>query len=438
MEFFGTDGIRGEFGTFLTPEFIYKIGKSAAKVFEKQNIKTICIGQDPRISSQGICDILSGTLQSYGINVEILGVVSTPVVSYTIVNEEKIKAGIMISASHNPYGDNGIKFFGENGQKISEEIETKIETNLETNFEVDLKKIGYKKTNNQAVENYKNFLVEQGASLKNKKIGLDMACGSASVLALEIFQNLGATCVTIGDNPDGYNINDNIGSTHPQKMQEIVKKENLDFAFCYDGDADRVQLIDNTGEVLDGDYILFMIAQDLKNQNKLTNNQVVSTVMSNLGYKKAMKELNITNIETQVGDKYVMKEMHETKSVLGGEQSGHIILSEYISTGDGILISVILSKIIIEEDFTFEKLKQKMKKFPQVLHNLKCADKKLIMENKDLLQYVQEENQKLGNEGRILVRASGTENLVRIMVENAQTSQCYEIIEKIIAKIEKI
>lgn len=438
MSFFGTDGIRGEFGTFLTTELISKIGKSAGVVFKKNEIKNIIIGMDPRISSQNILDILCTELQIYGVNIDVLGVVSTPVVSYGIVNNENIDAGIMISASHNPFQDNGIKFFGKNGQKISSEIEKEIEKELElNNFTVE-NSTGTKKTNEKIVKDYVNFLINQGSNLKGKKIGLDCANGSAYLLAGKIFQDLGATVEMIGTTPDGYNINENIGSTHPEKMQKIVTEKKLDFAFCYDGDADRVQLIDQEGELLDGDYILYLLAKELKQENKLKNNQVVSTVMSNLGYKKAINKLGLVNLITAVGDKYVMKEMAERGSSLGGEQSGHIILSDYISTGDGILTSVILSNIINKEDFSFSNLKQEMVKFPQILSNYKCQDKKKIMENEELKEFIKQIEKKMGDDGRILVRASGTENLIRIMVESPKKEDCQEIINKIMEKIEKI
>lgn len=438
MKYFGTDGIRGKYGELLEPEFIAKLGKSAGKVFNDNNIKTICIGEDTRISSPLIANILISSLNSMGINTVYVNVVSTPMISYTIVNNESIDAGIMISASHNPYYDNGIKFFGENGKKISEKLENDIEKELDNIQKLNIEKLGQNENNDQLVNKYTEFLINLGEPLKGYKIGLDLANGSASKIAAEVFEKLGAEIHVIGNQPNGYNINDKIGSTHPEKIKEIVKEKKLNCAFAYDGDADRVQLIDNTGELLDGDYILYILAYYLKNNNLLPNDYIVSTVMANLGYKKAINELGLIHEETAVGDKYVMSRMDEVNSILGGEQSGHIIMSNFISTGDGILTSVILSKVLKKIDFDFELIKSKIKKYPQILKNYKCTDKNKILENKEFNDYIKNLEKEISNDGRILIRPSGTEQLIRVMVEHLDEKKCQKIINEIIEKIEKI
>lgn len=438
MQYFGTDGIRGEFGKGLTLDLVLKVGMSSGKVFSELNYKKVCLGEDPRISSPVITKILIGALNSFGIEVYDMGVVPTAAVSYTIVNEDDIHAGIMVSASHNPYIDNGIKFFGDDGKKISAEIEEKIEGNLDTVDISDVTKIvnsDKDSTGHDLVEKYHSFVLKHGVNLEGVRIGLDTANGSSYKIAPRIFRELGAVVYTVGDTPDGININQNVGSTHPEQMQELVKKENLDFAFCYDGDADRVQLIDNEGNLLDGDYILYLLAKYLKKEGLLQNNGVVSTVMSNLGYKKAMEELNIDIYETQVGDKYVMREMDEKKIILGGEQSGHIILSDYISTGDGLMTSIILSKIITAKDFSFKELHKELVKFPQVLHNHISEDKEKILGDREFNSYIEKENDKLFPTGRILVRPSGTEPLIRIMVEARTVDECNRIITEVLQKL---
>lgn len=440
-KYFGTDGIRGQVGERLTPEFILQIGIAAGHVLQNEGIEKICIGQDTRISSDFILSILMGGLLSGGVDVVNLGTISTPVISYTITENKNIQAGVMISASHNPYYDNGIKFFGSDGKKISAVIEGKIEDSIGKKYKIDNKQIGQMIHDEELIHNYSEFLVDAGVNLKGKKIGLDLANGSATAIVPHLFVNLGATVEIIGNDPDGYNINKNIGSTHPEQLQELVKSKKLDYGFAYDGDADRVQLIDNSGTLLDGDYIIYLIAKYLKEKKQLKNNQVVSTVMSNIGFKKAIKKLGIENVETQVGDKYVMRMIDEIGASVGGEQSGHIIIPSFITTGDGILTSVFLSKIIEEKNIDFMELKKEMKKYPQVLENYKCsADEKkdIIMSNKELLKFIEDYNDTIKSSGRILLRASGTEKLIRVMVEMPDVNECRRIIDEVIEKLKSI
>ncbi len=438
MQFFGTDGIRGNVEDFLTPTLTLKIGNAAGKVFKENDIKKICIGIDPRISSPFIKDILIGGLTSQGIDVVDLGVVSTPVVSLTIINNKDIQAGIMVSASHNPYYDNGIKFFGSDGKKILEKMEKEIEENIESENKLNLQEIGKKMEGDNFVEDYIDYCISNGVSLEGKKIALDCSNGSSFDIAPIIFKKLGADVTVIANEPNGYNINDNVGSTHTETISKIVEENDFDFAFAYDGDADRIMLINSMGTVLDGDYIIYLLAKYFKKENKLAKNAIVSTVMTNLGFKNAIAELGVENFETSVGDKYVMRELDNQGVTLGGEQSGHIIISNLLPTGDGILCSVILSKLIIENDIDLIEIENELVKYPQTLINTKCDDKNKVMENKELFDEINKIEEEIGSKGRILVRASGTENLIRVMVEHQEKESCEKIANLLVEKVKKI
>ncbi len=284
MKYFGTDGIRGNVEKVLTPEFILKIALGAGHVFKDNNLKKICIGMDPRISSSFIKDILIGGLTSQGIDVVDLGVVSTPGVSFSIINNKDIEAGVMVSASHNPYYDNGIKFFGFDGKKIIESMENEIEEAIDKKISLDIKSIGSVIEGENYVNDYINYCVDNGVDLKGKKIALDCSNGSSFNIAPTIFQKLGADVKVIANDPDVYNINDNVGSTHTETISKYVKQGEFDFGFSYDGDADRIILINSLGEVLDGDYIIYILAKYFKKNNSLIKNSIVSTVMTNLGF----------------------------------------------------------------------------------------------------------------------------------------------------------
>ncbi len=440
MQYFGTDGIRGNVQTKLTPSFVSKLGVSTGAILKKNKIEKICIGQDPRISSEFISKILIATINSMGIDVVNLGVVSTPAVSYTIINNNDINYGIMISASHNPYYDNGIKYFGTDGKKLNETLENEIETILlkSEEIQINIDDIGKEINGSKFVQDYIDYLCGKSSRLSNLNIALDLANGSATKIAPEVFKKLGANIQTVGNNPDGYNINKEVGSTHTEKFSEFIKNNDFDFGFSYDGDADRIILLDGNGEVLDGDYIIYLLAKYFKNNNMLKNNSIVSTVMTNIGFKKAIEKLGIKNIETAVGDKYVMREMEKSNSVLGGEQSGHIILFDHLPTGDGILTSIILADILKNDITYLDQIKEEMVKYPQRLVNYECDNKSLIIEDEKFNEYINQQSEKLANKGRILVRPSGTENLIRVMVESQNITECDEIIEKIIGKMEKI
>ncbi len=440
-KYFGTDGIRGKFNELLTIDLTLKIAMSASIVFKKHNPKAkICLGSDPRISSKIIENALVAGLTSGGTDVVILGVVTTPVISHTILNNEEITAGIMISASHNPYYDNGIKFFGADGKKLSDEITDEIELLIDRNvfdFNDNLGTIFVDKTANDM---YSNYVAKYCGSLNGLNIALDTANGSSCYAAPKIFEELGANVYVIGNDPDGYNINSQVGSTYTNALSEYMTNSSVhfDFGFAFDGDGDRLMMFDGKGKVYDGDYILFAISKHLKENGKLKNNICVSTVMANLGFKKAIENLSIDFHETSVGDRYVMEELDNTQASIGGEQSGHIIMPEMLPTGDGILIAVYLSEIISKSPDFFSNIVNEMKKYPQQLVNIVTNNKDELMNDKELLELIAVQEQQLEGNGRILVRPSGTEQLVRVMVEAPTIELCESTIAPILSKIKKM
>ncbi|WOO87833.1 phosphoglucosamine mutase [Mollicutes bacterium LVI A0039] len=429
-KYFGTDGIRGEYNVKLTIDLAFEIGKAAGSVYPIGS--TICIGQDPRKSSSSIEFALISGLLATGVNVDSLGVTSTPCVSYSIIHKN-YQSGIMISASHNPYYDNGIKFFGANGSKLSDELETKISDLIDSKDYrlVDTKDLGSHRFNHEPVDAYEQYLVSLGTSMNGVNICLDSANGSSYKLAKSVFTKLGATVTVIGDAPDGVNINDQIGSTHPEKLSELMKSGEFDFGFAYDGDADRIILLANDGTILDGDYILYLLGKYFKQNNQLKNNVVISTVMANLGFIEGLAAEGIDVVKTDVGDRFVMQAINEHDATVGGEQSGHIILPEFLPTGDGILVSVFLANLIVNSDEDLLHLANHMQKFPQVLINKKVADKHAAMKCPKLLSEIEKYEAQLGDSGRILVRLSGTEELVRVMVEAKDLDTCNTICEKL-------
>lgn len=429
-KYFGTDGIRGEFNNKLTVDLAFEIGKAAGSIYPIGS--KVCIGQDPRKSSSTIEFALVSGLLATGVNVVSFGVTSTPCVSYSIIHHS-YESGIMISASHNPFYDNGIKFFGKNGSKLSDELEEKMEALIDSKEYrlVDTKDLGTHTFDTTAVSEYENYLVSLGTSMKDVKICLDSANGSSYNLAKAVFKRLGADVTVIGDRPDGININDNIGSTHPEKIAELMKSGEYDFGFAYDGDADRIILIANDGTILDGDYILYLLGKYFKQNDKLKNNVVISTVMANLGFIEGLAKEGIEVVKTSVGDRFVMQGIVEHDAAVGGEQSGHIILPEFLPTGDGILVSVFLANLIVNSEDDILHLANQMEKFPQVLINKKVADKHAAMESPELLAEIEKYEEQLGETGRILVRSSGTEELVRVMVEAKDLETCQTICENL-------
>lgn len=429
-KYFGTDGIRGEFNKKLTIDLAYEIGKAAGSIYPLG--AKICIGQDPRKSSSSIEHALVSGLVATGVNVESIGVTSTPNVSYSIIHHD-YEAGIMISASHNPFYDNGIKFFGKDGSKLSDELEARMEALIDSKEYrlVDTSDLGSHRFNTELVSEYKKYLISLGNDMSGKKICLDSANGSSFEIAKEVFMQLGADVTVIGDAPDGVNINDNIGSTHPEQISKLMASGDFDFGFAYDGDADRIILIAGDGTILDGDYILYLLGKYFKATGELTNNVVISTVMANLGFIEGLAKEGIEVVKTSVGDRFVMQGIKEHSAAVGGEQSGHIIIPKYLPTGDGILVSVFLANLIVNSDEDILQLASHMEKFPQVLLNKKVADKVQAMQSPELLAEIEKYEAELGSDGRILVRSSGTEELVRVMVEAKELDVCNQICESL-------
>ncbi|MGL4953000.1 MAG: phosphoglucosamine mutase [Culicoidibacterales bacterium] len=438
-KYFGTDGIRGVANEVLTAELAFKLGRAVGHAFleNTQGEKPfVIVGRDTRISGHMLENALAAGFLSVGVNVMKLGVVSTPAVAY-LTQQMKANAGAMISASHNPFEDNGIKFFGANGFKLSDELEAHIEELLESDatFEHPIAEgIGETIVNEEAVERYLRFISKTiDTNLDGLHIALDCANGSASNLAPRVFSSLGAKISTIGTSPNGVNINANIGSTHPEKLAAFVVDVGADFGLAFDGDCDRVIAVDELGNIIDGDYMMFILAKAMKAQGTLKDNMLVSTVMSNLGFYKALEKAGIDTIQTGVGDRFVVEAMVQGNYALGGEQSGHIIFLEHATTGDGMLTGLHFAAMVLASGQKVSALAAEMPKFPQLLINIKVANKNLIMESPVLAKAIEEVEAKMAGNGRVLVRPSGTEELVRVMVEAETDEICekytYELVE---------
>lgn len=432
-KFFGTDGVRGIANKELTPELAFKLGKAGCEVLTEGSKKpTFVIGRDTRISGELLEDSMSAGILSVGGNVIKVGVIPTPAVAY-LTRYLKADAGVVISASHNPFEYNGIKFFNCNGFKLSDSVEDKIEQLIE-NEDIDrnraygdeIGRIIHLEENPE--ELYINFLLEtvEGMNLSGKKVVLDCANGASYKTAPEVYKRLGASVVTIGDKPDGVNINMNIGSTHPQKLQEAVKKERAFIGLAFDGDADRLIAVDENGDIIDGDRSICICARELKKDGNLKKNKVTVTVMSNIGVKKFVKEeLGAETETTAVGDRYVLESMLETGSNLGGEQSGHIIFTDYNTTGDGTLSSLQLCRAIIDSGKSPATLSNEIKIYPQALVNasVKNENKDKFMDDDEVKNKIKDAEKELEECGRVLIRASGTEPLVRVMLEGDDTER---------------
>lgn len=435
-KYFGTDGFRGEANVVLTAEHAFKVGRYLGWYYGRDKKAQIAIGKDTRRSSYMFEYALAAGLTASGADAYLLHVTTTPSVSY-VVRTENFDCGIMISASHNPYYDNGIKIINGNGQKIEAEIEYQIEDYIDgktpelplaTKAEVG-RTIDYSAGRNR----YIGYLISIPAhSFKNFKVGLDCSNGSASAIAKSVFDALRAKTYVINNEPDGTNINTNCGSTHIEVLQKFVKEKGLDVGFAYDGDADRCIAVDHEGQVVNGDLIMYICGKYLKEQGKLRNDTVVTTVMSNLGLYKAFDREGINYEQTAVGDKYVCENMRTNGYSLGGEQSGHIIFSRHATTGDGILTSLMLMEAIVEKKKDLRTLASEVKIYPQLLKNVRVFDKKTARENPKVVEIVEQVAKDLGNDGRILVRESGTEPLVRVMVEAATDAACKAQVERVV------
>lgn len=443
-KYFGTDGFRGEANVTLTVEDAYKVGRFLGWYYGQKTKADRCrvvIGKDTRRSSYMFEYSLVSGLTASGADVYLLHVTTTPSVSY-VVRTEEFDCGIMISASHNPYYDNGIKVINGRGEKLEEETIEKIESYLDGEMgEIPFAKrdaIGRTVDYAAGRNRYIGYLISLATrSFKNMRVGLDCANGSASAIAKNVFDALGAETHVINNTPDGLNINTNCGSTHIEGLQKYVVENHLDVGFAYDGDADRCLAVDSEGKLVDGDKILYVCGKYMKEQGTLVNNTVVTTVMSNFGLYKAFEREGISYEKTAVGDKYVYENMSQNGHCLGGEQSGHIIFSKHATTGDGILTSLKLMEVILEKKETLAKLADEVQIYPQVLKNVRVKDKEAAQADRDVQAEVQKVSDALGDTGRILVRPSGTEPLIRVMVEAPTDEICGKYVAQIVEMIEK-
>ena len=443
-KYFGTDGFRGEANVTLTVEDAYKVGRFLGWYYGQKTKADRCrvvIGKDTRRSSYMFEYSLVSGLTASGADVYLLHVTTTPSVSY-VVRTEEFDCGIIISASHNPYYDNGIKVINGRGEKLEEETIEKIESYLDGEMgEIPFAKrdaIGRTVDYAAGRNRYIGYLISLATrSFKNMRVGLDCANGSASAIAKNVFDALGAETHVINNTPDGLNINTNCGSTHIEGLQKYVVENHLDVGFAYDGDADRCLAVDSEGKLVDGDKILYVCGKYMKEQGTLVNNTVVTTVMSNFGLYKAFERDGISYEKTAVGDKYVYENMSQNGHCLGGEQSGHIIFSKHATTGDGILTSLKLMEVILEKKETLAKLADEVQIYPQVLKNVRVKDKEAAQADRDVQAEVQKVSDALGDTGRILVRPSGTEPLIRVMVEAPTDEICGKYVAQVVEMIEK-
>ena len=446
--YFGTDGIRGEANKELTVDKALRLGYALGYYLKNNNpneekIKVI-MGSDTRISGYMLRSALTAGLTSMGIYIDFVGVIPTPGVAY-ITKQKKAKAGIMISASHNPAKDNGIKIFNSEGYKLSDEIENQIEDYMDNLADILANplagdKVGKFKYAEDEYFQYKNYLTQcVNGNFKDMKIVLDTANGAAYRAAKDVFLDLRAELVVINDAPNGRNINVKCGSTHPEILAKVVVGYEADLGLAYDGDADRLIAVDKFGNIIDGDKIIGILALGMKNKGTLKNNKVVTTVMSNIGFEKYLKENDIELLRANVGDRYVLEKMLTEDVVIGGEQSGHIILKDYATTGDGVLSSLKLVEVIRDTKKDLHELVAAIKDAPQTLINVKVDNTKKNTwdKNKNIMSYIDEANKKYKDEVRILVRKSGTEPLIRVMTEGDDRQLVHKLAEDIAKLIEK-
>lgn len=423
-KYFGTDGVRGEANVELTPELAFKLGRFGGYVLSQHEEETplVFVGRDTRISGEMLEHALIAGLLSVGIRVYKLGVIATPGVAY-LVRTEKASAGVMISASHNPAMDNGIKFFGGDGFKLDDDRELEIEALLDAPDDTlprpSAQGLGTVMEYPEGLRKYQEFLVSTGVQLDGLHVVLDTANGAASTSARQVFADLGAQLTVIGETPDGLNINDGVGSTHPEHLQEKVKEVGATIGLAFDGDSDRLIAVDENGEIVDGDKIMYIIGSYLSSQGLLEKNTIVTTVMSNLGFHKALDAKGIHKEITAVGDRYVVEEMRKSGYNLGGEQSGHVVIMDYNTTGDGQLTGVQLTKIMQETGKKLSELAAEVTIYPQKLVNIRVENsmKDKAMEVPAIREIIEKMEVEMAGNGRILVRPSGTEPLLRVMAE---------------------
>lgn len=455
-KYFGTDGFRGESNIVLTCDHAYKIGRflgwfysNPKYTMQKPGYRPrVVIGKDTRRSSYMFEYAVAAGLASSGADVELLHVTTTPSVSY-IVRQDGFDCGVMITASHNPFYDNGIKVINSNGEKLEDEVAVLAEAYIDGDLkklEVDGKDLPFASRENVGTINdyssgrnrYIGYLISLARhSMKNLKIGLDTANGASWMIAKSVFDALGAQTYIINNQPNGLNINVDAGSTHIENLCKYVKENNLDVGFAFDGDADRCLAVDNTGKAVDGDKIMYLLANKLKREGALDNNTLVTTIMSNSGLTKALKNIGINNVQTKVGDRFVFEKMQNDGYSLGGEQSGHIIIKKYATTGDGVLTAIMVVEEMLDSKQSLAKLVSPVKLLPQKLKNVRVTNKAAVVADEQVQAKFKEVNDEIGDNGRALLRQSGTEPVVRIMLECPTLQECDEYIDRIYKVIKK-
>ena len=455
-KYFGTDGFRGEVNKILTCDHAYKIGRFFGWFFsnptftlQKEGYRPhVVIGKDTRRSSYMLEYAVAAGFAASGADVELLHVTTTPSVSY-IVRQDCFDCGVMITASHNPYYDNGIKIINGHGEKLEDSVAALCEAYLDHDFEKlgiegdDLPfalhdKIGSINDYSSGRNRYIGYLISLARhSMKPLRIGLDTANGASWMIAKSVFDALGAQTFVINNNPNGLNINLDAGSTHIEKFQQYVKDNHLDVGFAFDGDCDRCLAVDENGKVVDGDKIIYLLANKLKSENSLSNDTVVTTIMSNTGLTKALKVIGVSNVQTKVGDRFVFECMQENNYSLGGEQSGHIIIKKYATTGDGILTAIMVAEEMLERKSALSKLVAPVKLLPQKMKSVRVTNKDSAVEDPDVKAKFEEINKEIGEDGRVSLRKSGTEPVIRIMVEYPTLEGCDEYIERIYNVLKK-
>ena len=443
IKYFGTDGVRGIANEELTPELAFRLGRIGSYVLtkESQSKPKILVGRDTRISGYMLENALIAGILSTGVEVMTLGVISTPGVAY-LTRVMNANGGIMISASHNPVEDNGIKFFGADGYKLTEEQENEIENMLNQQEDTLPRPTGagvgsvteYFEGGHRYIQYLKQTVDEDFTDIH---VAIDCAHGATSSLATHVFADLEADISTMGASPNGLNINEGVGSTHPEKLTELVKEKEANIGLAFDGDGDRLIAVDENGKIVDGDQIMFIIGRYLKSEGRLKSNTIVSTIMSNLGFYKALSSYDMLSVQTAVGDKYVVEEMRKEGYNFGGEQSGHIVFLDYNTTGDGLLTGLQLVNIMKVTGRTLSDLASDMSIYPQQLVNIPVTDKHAVTENAKIAEVIKEVEKEMAGNGRVLVRPSGTESLVRVMVEAPTEEECVRQVERIVKVVEE-
>lgn len=435
-KYFGTDGFRGKSGSVLTAEHAFKIGRFLGWYYGKEHHAKIVIGKDTRRSSYMYENALAAGITSSGSDAYLLHVTTTPCVAY-ITRTDNFDCGIMISASHNPYVDNGIKLMNGDGEKMDDEVQDLIEKYIDNAIEeppfATGENIGCTVDYYSGRNRYIGYLTNIATkSFENRKVALDCSNGSSWMIARSVFDALGAKTFVINDEPNGINVNEKCGSTHIEGLQEFVKEKGVEVGFAFDGDADRCLAVDENGNVVDGDHIMYVCAKYLKKMGQLPNNTVVTTVMSNFGLYKALKRIGIQYTQTKVGDRYVYENMKANDHAIGGENSGHIIFRKYARTGDGILTAIMVMMVMIDTQLPLSVLASEVQSVPQVLKNVEVDNKKLAEEDPAVLLQVEACGAELGETGRVLVRASGTEEVLRVMAEADEKEICEKHVNLIV------